>query len=168
MSSLVSISPDSYFCFISSIFSSDSSNNILRYWNETSTSVLPPFSLCSSVVFCPPENAYLFIFFLIVFGLSERKISPSPEDDILVLPCRDGKNFAWSAAGFSRFISLCVAMSRVNRMNGSWSIATGTTEMCCFFEWNCGKSMWATCIAGKKDHPMFWSGFRPKVAFAIE
>ena len=140
LSSPVSSSPDSYLVFMSWSFLSDSSNSILRYWNETSTSVLPPFFLCSSVVFCPPENAYLFIFFLTSFGLSDRKISPLPDDDIFVSPWRDGRNFAWSAAGFSKFISLCDAMSRVSLMNGSWSIATGTTEMC-FFEWNCGKRM---------------------------
>ena len=119
--------------FISSSFSSDSSNSILRYWNETSTSVLPPFSLCSSVVFCPPENAYLFIFFFTVFASSDRKISPVPDDDIFASPWSDGRNFAWSAAGFVNAISFCEAMSLVSLINGSWSMATGTTDIC-FFE----------------------------------
>ena len=37
-------------------------NTYLRYWNEISISQSPPFSLCSSIVACPPENAYLLIF----------------------------------------------------------------------------------------------------------
>ena len=147
LSSPVSISPDSYLVFISSSFLSSCSKKIFRYWNETSTSVSPPFSRCSSVVACPPEKAYLFIFFFTSFGLSDKKITPVPEDDIFELPWRDGTNCAWSAAGFSRAMSLWVAMSLVNLMKGSWSIPTGTTEMC-FFVWNWGKRICAACIAG--------------------
>jgi len=151
---------------MSSSLLSSSSKNVFRYWNGTSTSVLPPFFRCSSTVSCPPENA-LPIFFFTCFGVSDRKITPSPDDDIFEPPCNDGTNLACNAAGLIRLMSFCVATSLVNLIKGSWSIPTGTTVMC-FSVWNCGKRMCAACIAGKKDHPIFWSGFSPNAAFAVE
>ena len=59
-----------------------------------SVSVLPPSFLCVSTSDCPPENAYLFIFFLISFFVSVKKIEDvESEADILVAePWRAGKN----------------------------------------------------------------------------
>ena len=48
-------------CFICFNFSSSSMKNV-RYWYETSISVLPPCWRCSSLVSLPPEKAYFCIY----------------------------------------------------------------------------------------------------------
>uniref|UniRef100_H2XM93 Uncharacterized protein n=1 Tax=Ciona intestinalis TaxID=7719 RepID=H2XM93_CIOIN len=56
-----------------------------RYWIETSTSQLPPNSLCSSTVSRPPENAYLLIFFLIWLAVSVRNIDDVGSEELILV-----------------------------------------------------------------------------------
>ena len=53
---------------------SPSSMKNVRYWYDTSTSVLPPSFRCSSTVSLPPEKAYLFTY---VQRISQRQGTPS-------------------------------------------------------------------------------------------
>lgn len=64
-SSPVVSSPLMYDLRIDSSSSSDSRKKD-RYWNATSTFGFPPNFRCSSRVGCPPEKAYLLIFFFLV------------------------------------------------------------------------------------------------------
>ncbi len=91
LSSPVSIFPDLYFSYISESLESSSSKS-LRYWKETSTSGLPPVFLCSSVVFCPPEKAYLLILFLTWFGVSVKAMYEFGSDADILSPFSPGRN----------------------------------------------------------------------------
>jgi len=73
-----------------------SSSKYFSHWHATSTFTLPPFCRCSLVVSCPPENAYLFIFFLTVFGSSVIRIDlfSSVLLDFPVAPVSGDMNFA--------------------------------------------------------------------------
>lgn len=93
--------PEEYSLYIFSNFSS-SHSKYFSHWHATSVSVFPPFFRCSSVVSCPPENAYLLILVLIVEGESVMRIVFEEFEllDFPVAPVRGDMNFACRIVGF--------------------------------------------------------------------
>lgn len=94
-------SPFLYLEYISSNFWSLCSK-YFSHWQATSISTFPPNFLCSSIVSCPPEKAYLFIFFFTSLGESVIRMDfASVELPCLPsVPVNGDINFAWIIAGF--------------------------------------------------------------------
>jgi len=109
--------------------------------------VFPPFFRCSSVVSCPPENAYLLILVLTVFGLSVRRIVlfEFELEDFPVAPVRGDMNFAWRIAGFlwPSFWTISLEI----RKCGSWSTASGIRQYSDFLLRMFGRNIGTVCIA---------------------
>ena len=124
-----------------------SGSKYFSHWHATSISTFPPFFRCSSVVSCPPENAYLFIFFLTVFGSSVIRIalSGSELEDFPEIPVSGGMNFAWMIAGF-----LCPSFSMTSReirKCGSWSTPSGIRQYWFLLFRMLGRKTGTVCIA---------------------
>ena len=95
----------------------------------------------------PPENAYLLIFFLTVFGESViRIVLPVSElDDFPLTPVSGGMNFAWMIEGF-----LCPSFSitsREIRKCGSWSTPSGIRQYSFLLFRMLGRKTGTVCIA---------------------